>query len=114
MEPHTPRRQDSPIVSLPNADGAHLILVTRPLSSQVEHTISEKNVLFCMKSNFMVGLYDYFTDSKNLYFLLEFVNGGEMFTHIQKQKRRCFDADSTKFYAAEAVLAFERVKKEDE
>jgi protein kinase A len=49
--------------------------------------------------------YDNFTDSKCLYFSLEFVNGGEMFTHIQKQKKRRFDEETTRFFAAETVGA---------
>ncbi len=44
---------------------------------------------------------------KSLYFVLEFVNGGEMFTHIQKQKNHHFTEEQTRFFAAETVLAFE-------
>ncbi len=29
---------------------------------QVEHTINEKNILFCLKFPFVVGLFDYFQD----------------------------------------------------
>lgn len=74
---------------------------------QVEHTTNEKNILFCLDCKFVVKLYDYFTDTRNIYFVLEFVNGGEMFTHIQKQKKRRFTEEQTKFFAAETVLAFE-------
>lgn len=74
---------------------------------QIEHTMHEKNILFSMACPFIVSLYDYFQDTKCLYFVLEFVNGGEMFTHIQKQKRRRFTAEQTRFFAAETVLAFE-------
>jgi len=74
---------------------------------QVEHTMNEKNILFAMSSNFVVCLYDYFQDQRSLYFILEFVNGGEMFTHIQKQKKRRFTPEQTRFFAAETVLAFE-------
>eukprot|EP00035_Acanthoeca_spectabilis_P020537 m.433423 g.433423 ORF g.433423 m.433423 type:complete len:392 (+) comp17574_c0_seq1:122-1297(+) len=76
-------------------------------TKQVEHTFNEKNILFCTKNPFIVSLFDYFQDARCLYFVLEFVNGGEMFTHIQKQKRRRFTAEQTKFFAAETVLAFE-------
>ena len=46
--------------------------------------------MFCTDNHFIVKLTDYFQDKANLYMVLEFVNGGEMFTHIQKQKRRRF------------------------
>lgn len=74
---------------------------------QVEHTINEKNILFCMDCRFVVKLFDYFQDVKCLYFVLEFVNGGEMFTHIQKQRKRRFNPEQTRFFSAETVLAFE-------
>jgi protein kinase A len=74
---------------------------------QVEHTINEKNILFCMDNRFIVKMFDYFQDSKSIYMLLELINGGEMFTHIQKQKRRKLSIDVTRFFAAETVLAFE-------
>ena len=60
---------------------------------QIEHTFNEKNILFAMDSRFIVKLYDYFCDSKSIYMNLEFINGGEMFTHIQKQKKRRFTGD---------------------
>src|SRR5690348_5834650 len=66
---------------------------------QVEHTTNEKNILFCVDCKFVVKLYDYFVDPRNLYFILEFVNGGEMFTHIQKQKKHRFTEEQTKFFA---------------
>ena len=76
---------------------------------QVEHTFNEKNILFCMDNNFIVKMTDYFQDKLNLYMCLEFVNGGEMFTHIQQQKNRRFNWEQTRFFAAETVLAFECV-----
>lgn len=76
-------------------------------TNQVEHTVTEKNILFCMENNFIVKMFDYFLDAKSIYFLLEFINGGEMFTHIHKQKRRRFSPEQTRFFAAETVLAFE-------
>lgn len=74
---------------------------------QVEHTINEKNILFCMDNRFIVKMFDYYQDKMSLYMLLELINGGEMFTHIQKQRKRRLDAETTNFFAAETVLAFE-------
>lgn len=44
-------------------------------------------------------------DSKNLYFALEYINGGEMFTHIHRN--RYFSQEVARFYAAQVVLGFE-------
>lgn len=76
-------------------------------TKQVEHTLNEKNILFCMESPFVVDLTEFFQDSRNLYFVLEFAPGGEMFTIIQKQRKRRFTADQTQFFAAQTILAFE-------
>ena len=62
-------------------------------TKQVEHTLNEKNILWCMESSFVVDLTEFFQDSKNLYFILEFAPGGEMFTIIQKQRRRRFTSE---------------------
>ena len=57
-------------------------------TKQVEHTVNEKNILYCMTSAFVVRLFDFFQDQKNIYLMLEFVNGGEMFSVLQRQRRR--------------------------
>eukprot|EP00040_Diaphanoeca_grandis_P039265 m.258571 g.258571 ORF g.258571 m.258571 type:complete len:389 (-) comp36769_c0_seq1:546-1712(-) len=76
-------------------------------TKQVEHTLNEKNILFCMESRFVVDLTDFFQDSKSLYFILDFCNGGEMFTIIQRQKHRKFTEEQTRFFAAQTICAFE-------
>jgi len=60
-----------------------------------------------MESNFVIDQTEFFMDSKNLYFILEFCNGGEMFTIIQRQRKRCFTPEQTQFFAAQTILAFE-------
>ena len=44
-------------------------------------------------------------DPKNLYFILEYVLGGELFTHLRAAGR--FSGATTRFYAAEIVLSLE-------
>lgn len=72
---------------------------------QVEHTANEKNILLCVKCPFVVNLMGYFQDKKNLFFALEYINGGEMFTHIHRNRR--FSNEIARFFTAEIVLAFE-------
>ncbi|KNC81270.1 AGC/PKA protein kinase [Sphaeroforma arctica JP610] len=72
---------------------------------QVEHTANEKNILACIDCPFIVQMIEFFSDKKSLYFVLEFINGGEMFTHIHRN--RYFTSDVARFFAAETVLAFE-------
>jgi len=64
---------------------------------QVEHMISEKNILTAMDHPFIVRLSGTFQDVKYLYMTLEYVIGGEFFTHLRKAGR--FDHIASRFYA---------------
>ena len=46
-----------------------------------------------------------FQDDKNLYLMLEYVIGGEFFSHLRKAGR--FPNDTSKFYASQITLVFE-------
>jgi len=72
---------------------------------QVEHTLNEKKILSIISYPFLVNLKYHFKDKINLYMLMEFINGGEMFYHLQKQRK--FSEPLTKFYAAQVVMAFQ-------
>jgi len=73
--------------------------------NEVAHTKSEKNILMKLQHPFLVNLnYSFQTDDK-LYFILDYVNGGELFYHLQREKR--FSEDRVRFYGAEIVLALE-------
>ncbi|KAK4005936.1 cAMP-dependent protein kinase catalytic subunit PRKX [Daphnia magna] len=72
---------------------------------QVEHTLDEKKVLTAISFPFIVKLEFYFKDNSNLYMVLEYVPGGDMFTHLRKLGR--FKEPHARFYATQIVLAFE-------
>jgi len=71
---------------------------------QVEHLRSEKDILLKVAHPFIVSLYATFQDTANLYMVMEFVPGGELFTQLRKCGR--FVNETARFYAAEIVLAF--------
>ncbi len=72
---------------------------------QTEHVIYEKKVLQSIDFPFLVNYRYHFKDNANLYFVLEFVPGGEMFTHLQKVGK--YPEPQARFYAAQVVLSFE-------
>ncbi|KAJ1557075.1 camp-dependent protein kinase catalytic subunit [Nowakowskiella sp. JEL0078] len=78
---------------------------------QVEHTVNERAILEQLEFPYMVHLLATFQDCSNLYFVLEYVQGGELFSYL----RRCgrFPNHVAKFYAAEVVLAFEYLHSKD-
>jgi len=73
---------------------------------QVQHTLNEKEVLLQSRDcPFIVTLEKTSQDAKNLYFVMEYVLGGELFTHLRSAGR--FSGATTRFYAAEIVLTLE-------
>lgn len=74
-------------------------------ASQIKHTLDEKTVLAQIRHPFIVNLYAAFQDKQNLYMLMEFVIGGELFSALQKYIK--FPAAIARFYASEVCLAFE-------
>ncbi|CAG8550538.1 3664_t:CDS:2 [Diversispora eburnea] len=73
--------------------------------AQVEHTISEKNLLRDLENPFIVKLFWSFKDKYNLYLIQEYVIGGEIFTHLMKAQK--FEVSIARFYASEVLLALE-------
>merc|ERR1719253_1590826 len=74
---------------------------------QVEHVKTEKKLLETISHPFIVNLMGAFQDDLNLYLLLEYVIGGEFFSHLRKAGR--FPNDTSRFYAAQIALVFEHL-----
>ncbi|ESN96796.1 hypothetical protein HELRODRAFT_67692, partial [Helobdella robusta] len=72
---------------------------------QIEHTLCEKHILSAVSFPFIVNLNYSFKDNSYLYMVLEFVCGGEMFSHLRQSGR--FTEEQTKFYAGQIVLVLE-------
>lgn len=51
---------------------------------QVEHTNDERKMLGEVKHPFLITLWGTFQDSKNLYMVMDFVEGGELFSLLRK------------------------------
>jgi serine/threonine protein kinase len=103
--------------------------------NELEHTKNERSILVKLRSPFLVTLHyafqtaDRYTASSSLsplaspdrrsglttsprccvrarlYFVMDYINGGELFHHLQKDKK--FNDERVKFYAAEIVLGLE-------
>ncbi|SMQ51355.1 unnamed protein product [Zymoseptoria tritici ST99CH_3D7] len=73
--------------------------------SEVAHTLAERSVLAQINNPFIAPLKFSFQSPDKLYLVLAFVNGGELFYHLQKEQR--FDINRSRFYAAELLCALE-------
>ncbi|KAK7408171.1 Serine/threonine-protein kinase [Neonectria punicea] len=73
--------------------------------AEVTHTLAERSVLAQINNPFIVPLKFSFQSPEKLYFVLAFVNGGELFYHLTKERR--FDVDRARLYTAELLCALE-------
>ncbi|BGP20952.1 hypothetical protein JCM10213_006668 [Rhodosporidiobolus nylandii] len=78
---------------------------------QVEHVNSERATLAWVRHPFVVNLFCTFQDESNLYLLLPYIQGGELFSHLRRAGR--FSSDVARFYAANLVLALEYLHRMD-
>jgi len=76
-------------------------------TGQQEHVRNERAVLATLDSAFCCRLFGTYQDTLNIYFLMEPVLGGELFTVLRWNKR--FSEKTARFYAACVVLAFEHL-----
>jgi len=77
--------------------------------SEVEHTLAERNVLAQLQNPFIVNLKFSFQNPDKLYLVLAFVNGGELFHHLQTEG--IFTEDRGRFYIAELLEALDCLHK---
>lgn len=73
--------------------------------NQVNHTLSERSALERAKHPYIVQLHYAFHNAKNLYMVLEYCPGGEMYFHLNKFRR--FPENRSKFYSACIILALQ-------
>ncbi|XP_031344035.1 cAMP-dependent protein kinase catalytic subunit alpha-like [Photinus pyralis] len=78
---------------------------------QVQHTLSEKHILMSINYPFAITMNHSFKDNSYIYFVLPFINGGEMFSHLRRQRK--FDENLAKFYAAQVLLTLEYLHEMD-
>jgi len=72
---------------------------------EVEHTRTEQSVLSKLDCPFLARLHWSFQTEDSLYFIMDFINGGELFHHLSKEK--CFPEDRARFYAAQIIAGME-------
>jgi protein kinase X len=72
---------------------------------QLEHVQNEVRIMSHVRSPLMVELYAVFQDDNSLYMLLEYIPGGELFSHLRRQEKFAFAV--YQFYAAEIVAAIQ-------
>ncbi|KAI9456420.1 kinase-like domain-containing protein [Boletus coccyginus] len=80
-------------------------IASRP--GEITHILAERTVLALVNNPFIVPLKFSFQNPDKLYLVMSFVNGGELFYHLQREGK--FDQDRSRFYAAELLCALEHL-----
>lgn len=96
------KKDTSRIYALKTIRKAHIVS-----RSEVTHTLAERTVLAQVNNPFIVPLKFSFQSPDKLYLVLAFVNGGELFHHLQREGR--FNEERSRFYAAELLCALEHL-----
>ncbi|GBG70539.1 hypothetical protein CBR_g6667 [Chara braunii] len=73
--------------------------------NELEHVMCEKEALLALRHPFVVNLEHHFQDHMRVYFLMEFVSGGDLFSRLEVNRK--LTARETRFYAAELLCALE-------
>ena len=76
----------------------------------VEHTKAERHVLARVAHPFLMELHYAFQSSSQLFFVMDYMPGGELFAHIARMGGHLEEA-STSFYAAEIALGLAHLHK---
>ena len=79
-----------------------------------QHALNEKDILTKLTQSrcpFAAQVYGYFQDADYLYYVLEYVPGGELFTYMVQYDK--FDDEEAKFFVAQLALALEHMHKSD-
>jgi serine/threonine protein kinase len=78
---------------------------------QVEHTKSERDILFEVKHPYIVRLRYAFQSEDKLYLVTDYYNGGTLFYHLRKSK--CFTEERARMYAAELLSALDHLHQQN-
>jgi serine/threonine protein kinase len=73
--------------------------------NQVRHVQAERNILAATSNPFIIKMYYTFHSKDNLYIVMEYANGGDCFSLLQKFG--VLEEDVARLYIAETVLALE-------
>ncbi|KAJ4963781.1 hypothetical protein NE237_023720 [Protea cynaroides] len=73
--------------------------------NDIERILAERNILITVRNPFVVRFFYSFTCRDNLYLVMEYLNGGDLYSLLRNVG--CLEEDAARRYIAELVLALE-------
>ncbi|GAB9466740.1 hypothetical protein Gpo141_00004106, partial [Globisporangium polare] len=82
---------------------------------QQKNVMNEKNIMAQCNHPFILKLHQTYNDWDNLYFLLDFVQGGELYSylHCSPNSPRLLENDHARFFASNVLMAIEYLHDRD-
>ena len=77
--------------------------------SKIDKLNKKFRIMTRLRHPFIVSLQYAFQNSKRFYMVFEFMDGGELFVHLQESGK--FNVERTREYAAQILLALEYIHK---
>ncbi|KAJ3125790.1 hypothetical protein HK100_010591 [Physocladia obscura] len=78
---------------------------------QEKQIVNEKEILKNVRHNFIVELFYTFQDTHYLYMVMEYIDGGDLFSYLRKVQK--FGDEDSKFYAAEVLMSLQYLHSEN-
>ncbi|PKU69987.1 probable serine/threonine protein kinase IREH1 isoform X1 [Dendrobium catenatum] len=75
------------------------------LKNAVESILAERDILISVRNPFVVRFFYSFTSRENLYLVMEYLNGGDLYSLLRNLG--CLNEEVARIYIAEVVLALE-------
>ncbi|KAL3505283.1 hypothetical protein ACH5RR_035124 [Cinchona calisaya] len=73
--------------------------------NDIDRILAERNILITVRNPFVVRFFYSFTSRDHLYLVMEYLNGGDLYSLLQKVG--CLEEDVARIYISELVLALE-------
>eukprot|EP01130_Rhizamoeba_saxonica_P005468 TRINITY_DN2188_c0_g1_i1.p1 TRINITY_DN2188_c0_g1~~TRINITY_DN2188_c0_g1_i1.p1 ORF type:complete len:698 (-),score=167.40 TRINITY_DN2188_c0_g1_i1:73-2166(-) len=77
---------------------------------EIEHTLAERSVMMKLNHPFLMKLHYTFQTEDKLFYIMDYINGGELFYHLQNDGK--FSLERTKFYIAELLCALDALHQQ--
>ena len=97
------KRRDGALVAVKIQEKAHITRARR-----VEAVVAERDILATLQHPFIVRLLYAFQNYENIYLVLTWVDGGDLFM-LMDELARPFTEEESKFYSGEVLLALEHL-----
>lgn len=101
------------------ATGTQVYALKAMLKSEIEahkqqqNVMNEKDLMLQCNHTFVLRMFKTFKDARRLYMLLEFVQGGELFTVLHTPRGDGVPDASAKFYGAGVLMALSHLHQKD-